>query len=55
VLDKVVPAVGQPDNQDWLKVTAFENNVPPPKICAWELMETISKKLKTTFWVIGVD
>jgi hypothetical protein len=52
VLEKVVPVAGQLVNQDWLKLTALENNVPPPN-CAWELMETISKKLKTTFWIIG--
>jgi hypothetical protein len=53
VLDKVVPAEGQPDNHDWLKATAFENRVPPPN-CAWELMEAISKKLKTIFLIIRV-
>jgi hypothetical protein len=32
--DKEVPAEGQPVNQVLLNITALENWVPPPKICA---------------------
>ena len=51
--EKVVPAPEHPDSHDWLNGTAFENNVPPPKICAWELMEIINRKSIIIFLLIG--